>query len=200
MNYSESMKRREQRREQAYKRFRRIFLVALLMGAIFGFILGRVTAALADVVEAATMPPVETETITAMIPDAHAPPMPEPTPEPIPEPEPTPLGTFRVTAYCPCEKCCGVWALNRPNGIVYGAAGIELKAGVSAASPLPFGTVVEVEGLGEYTVQDRTAQWVVEKFGENLIDIYCDTHEEAEAIGLQYLNVYLKEDEKSDPM
>ena len=107
-----------------------------------------------------------------------------------------PQTLFRVTAYCACEKCCGEWAKNRPNGVVYGAAGIELVAGVSAASPLPLGTVVEVEGLGEYVVQDRPAKWVIEKYGENQLDIYFDNHEEACAFGLQYLNVYIKEEPK----
>ena len=74
----------------------------------------------------------------------------------------------------------------------YGAAGVELKAGVSCASPLPLGTVVEVEGLGEYIVQDRPAQWVIDKYGENQIDIYFDNHEAASAFGLKQLNVYLK--------
>ena len=108
------------------------------------------------------------------------------------EPEPVLLGSFRITAYCSCEKCCGEWAKNRPNGIVYGAAGVELKAGVSCASPLPLGTTVEVEGLGEYIVQDRPAQWVIDKYGENQIDIYFDNHEAASAFGLKQLNVYLK--------
>ena len=110
------------------------------------------------------------------------------------EAEPESLGEFRITAYCACEKCCGEWALNRPNGIVYGAAGVELEAGVSCASPLPFGTVLEIEGLGEYIVQDRIAQWVVDKYGENLIDIYFDDHEAAKEFGLQYHKVYLKGD------
>jgi 3D (Asp-Asp-Asp) domain-containing protein len=113
------------------------------------------------------------------------------------EAEPESLGEYRVTAYCACEKCCGEWALNRPNGIVYGAAGVELKAGVSCASPLPFGTVVEIEGLGEYIVQDRIAQWVVDKYGENLIDIYFDDHEAAKEFGLQYHKIYLKGDTKN---
>ena len=119
-------------------------------------------------------------------------PEPEPVPDPEPEVELESLGEYRITAYCACEICCGEWALNRPNGIVYGAAGVELEAGVSCASPLPFGTVVEIEGLGEYVVQDRTAQWVVDKYGENLIDIYFDDHEAAKEFGLQYHNVYLK--------
>ncbi|MCM1220253.1 MAG: 3D domain-containing protein [Lachnospiraceae bacterium] len=97
--------------------------------------------------------------------------------------------TYRVTAYCACEKCCGKWALNRPNGIVYGAAGIELTSGVSCAAPLPFGTVLEIEGYGEVVVQDRMATWVIEKYGNNCVDIYFDTHEAACNFALQYLNV-----------
>jgi 3D (Asp-Asp-Asp) domain-containing protein len=100
------------------------------------------------------------------------------------------LGTFRITAYCSCKKCCGKWADNRPNGIVYGASGAELVAGVSVASPLPFGTEIYIDGLGDYVVQDRLAKWVVEKYGENLIDVYFDNHEEAWNFGCKYLDVY----------
>ena len=127
-----------------------------------------------------------------MTPDVTLEPVELPLVEEPAEPEPVLLGSFRITAYCSCEKCCGEWAKNRPNGIVYGAAGVELKAGVSCASPLPLGTVVEVEGLGEYIVQDRPAQWVIDKYGENQIDIYFDNHEAASAFGLKQLNVYLK--------
>ena len=112
----------------------------------------------------------------------------------IPSPEPQLLGQFRVTAYCACEICCGEWAKNRPDGIVYGAYGVELVAGVSCAATLPRGTVIEVEGLGEYVVQDKIAKWVVEKYGENQVDIYFDSHEAACEFGLQYVNVYLKEE------
>ena len=30
------------------------------------------------------------------------------------EPELISLGMFTATAYCPCEKCCGKYALSRP--------------------------------------------------------------------------------------
>ena len=46
--------------------------------------------------------------------------------------------------------------------------------------------------MGEYIVQDRPAQWVIDKYGENQIDIYFDSHEAASAFGLKQLNVYLK--------
>lgn len=191
MNCSESLNRREQRRKAMNQRFRRMFVVALFMGLTMGFILGRCSAHVRD---NPSEPMIENPTITQdEVPLTSAP---EPVEEPA-EPEPVLLGSFRVTAYCACEKCCGEWAKNRPNGIVYGAAGIELKAGVSCASPLPLGTVVEVEGLGEYIVQDRLATWVVEKYGENQIDIYFDSHEAACEFGLKQLNVYLKEEPKT---
>ena len=187
MNCAERMK---QRRDRANRRFRRMFLAALLMGGVIGFLLGLTVKAMGKATPPAPeAPPVAGEGLAPIL-------TPEPTVEPTATPEPALLGTYRITAYCSCEKCCGEWAKNRPNGVVYGAAGIELIAGVSAASPLPLGTVVEVEGLGEYVVQDRPAKWVIEKYGENQLDIYFDNHEEACAFGLQYLNVYIKEEPK----
>ncbi len=189
MNYSESMSKRQQRRKARDQWFRRMFLVALLMGLAMGFVFGRCSAIVREPAPDAT---IEQDQLTAVIPDVTLEPVETPLVEESVEPEPVLLGSFRVTAYCSCEKCCGEWAKNRPNGIVYGAAGVELKAGVSCASPLPLGTVVEVEGLGEYIVQDRPAQWVIDKYGENQIDIYFDNHEAASAFGLKQLNVYLK--------
>lgn len=189
MNYSESMSKRQQLRKARDQWFRRMFLVALLMGLAMGFVFGRCSAIVRDSAPDAT---IEQDQLTAVIPDVTLEPVETPLVEEPAEPEPVLLGSFRVTAYCSCEKCCGEWAKNRPNGIVYGAAGVELKAGVSCASPLPLGTVVEVEGLGEYIVQDRPAQWVIDKYGENQIDIYFDSHEAASAFGLKQLNVYQK--------
>ena len=189
MNYSESMSKRQQRRKARDQWFRRMFLVALLMGLAMGFVFGRCSAITREPAPDAT---IEQDQLTAVIPDVTLEPVETPLVEEPAEPEPVLLGSFRITAYCSCEKCCGEWAKNRPNGIVYGAAGVELKAGVSCASPLPLGTVVEVEGLGEYIVQDRPAQWVIDKYGENQIDIYFASHEAASAFGLKQLNVYQK--------
>ena len=44
MNYSESMSKRQQRRKALNQRFRRMFLVALLMGLAMGFVFGRCSA------------------------------------------------------------------------------------------------------------------------------------------------------------
>lgn len=116
----------------------------------------------------------------------------EPVIEVVEEIAPAPI-EYRVTGYCSCEKCCGKWSLNRPldengNEIVYGASGAVLESGVSSGGTLPFGTQVELEGYGTVVVQDRGADWLTDKFGENWIDIYFSSHEEAKEFGLQYLN------------
>ena len=100
--------------------------------------------------------------------------------------------TFRVTAYCACAKCCGKWASKRPldkNGkpIVYGASGKKLISNYSCASPLPFGTKIKLDGIGTVEVQDRTANWVVNKYGQNIIDIYMTNHNEAYKFALKYI-------------
>lgn len=165
------------------------FIAGVLVALLIGLAVSRITTtAKADQDFSAETPAVSPSLWTVE-------PSPVETPTEVPAATPTKT-LFRVTAYCACEKCCGEWAKNRPNGVVVGAAGIELVAGVSAASPLPLGTVVEVEGLGEYVVQDRPAKWVIEKYSENQLDIYFDNHEEACAFGLQYLNVYIKEEPK----
>lgn len=170
MNYLENMSI-STRRDQW---FRRMFTVALLMGLGAGFVFGRLT------VESAESDTVPSQTVT-------------PAPDVTVEPESVYLGKCKVMAYCACEICCGKWAINRPDGIVYGAAGEELVAGVSCASPLPFGTVLRVEGVGTYIVQDRPAPWVVDKYGENIVDIYLDDHQAALEFGIQDHDVYMQE-------
>lgn len=105
------------------------------------------------------------------------------------------LGEFKITAYCPCEKCCGYWATVRPadeNGepIVYTASGKIAAQGVTVAadtSILPFGTVLVIGGH-EYTVQDRGGM-----VKGNHIDIYFDSHEAAKEWGTQYMEIFVKE-------
>lgn len=190
MNFSSNMKPRCKRRGTYW----RDFVIGLITGALIVllFVLEIVLCVYLSDSSAGTPvePPTEPATSCPSITVTN-----DPTPAPSPSmaPENVSLGPCRITAYCACEKCCGEWAKNRPDGVVYGAAGIALKAGVSCASPWPVGTVVEIEGLGEYTVHDRPAQWVIDKYGENQFDIYFDSHEAARLFGLQYINVTVKE-------
>lgn len=103
--------------------------------------------------------------------------------------------TVTATAYCPCQKCCGVYALNRPkdefgNDIVYNASGNICKPNHTISvdpSVIPYGTVVK---YGDIT-------WVAEDCGGgvkgNHIDIYFATHEEALNWGRRTIdvNVYI---------
>lgn len=133
----------------------------------------------------------------------------DPPPAPMPEisvEEPVRRlhGSCRITAYCPCEVCCGEWAKDRPldadgNPIVYGASGQVLTPGVSVACSLPYGTEIQIDGLpGTYIVQDRTAEWVQDKYAGMTVDIYMDSHEscyELLAGKPEWMDVYILEAE-----
>ena len=95
------------------------------------------------------------------------------------------IGTLRITAYCPCEKCCGKWA-------AVNASNTNLKAGatVAASSQFPFGTVLNIEGIGQRVVYDTVPQSIINKYGET-IDLYFDDHNDALAFGCQYKDVYI---------
>ncbi len=98
-----------------------------------------------------------------------------------------------ATAYCPCEKCCGKWALSRPtdangNAIVYTASGAIAQAGRTIAvdtSVFPFGTVLTINGV-EYVAEDRGGA-----IKGNRIDVYFDDHNEALQFGRQTLTAYV---------
>lgn len=100
--------------------------------------------------------------------------------------------TFIATAYCPCEKCCGKWAKNRPNGVVYTASGEIAQEGITLAADwnvLPKGTKVEIKGLGSRVVQDRGGA-----IRGNRIDIYFDSHQKALEFGVQEVQLKIEEE------
>lgn len=86
---------------------------------------------------------------------------------------------FKITAYCPCSKCCGKYASG------YTSSGTKATAGrtVAASSQFAFGTKLIINGK-EYTVEDRGGA-----ITGNKIDIYMNTHAEALAWGVRYLPV-----------
>lgn len=109
--------------------------------------------------------------------------------EVIPEPEIISLGEYKLTAYCPCMKCCG-----KTDGIT--KSGVNAVEGVTiAADPkvLPLGTKVLINGH-EYTVQDTGGA-----IKGNKIDVYFDSHQDALEFGVQYKEIYIvKEGERND--
>lgn len=92
-----------------------------------------------------------------------------------------------ATAYCPCEICCGKWALNRPDGIVYTASGAIAEEGVTIAADWSVyspGTILYIEGIGERTVQDRGGAISGQK-----IDVFFNNHEDALHFGRQEVRI-----------
>lgn len=84
--------------------------------------------------------------------------------------------TMTVTAYCPCEKCCGAYS----NG--YTATGAKATQGVTIATDpdvIPLGTEVEIDGH-IYIAQD-----VGGAVSGNRIDLYFDSHDDALQWGVQ---------------
>ena len=86
-----------------------------------------------------------------------------------------------ITAYCPCEICCGEYALNRPkdengNDIIYTASGNIAKSGVTIAvdpDVIPYGSKVIIDGK-TYIAEDCGGA-----IKGNRIDVYFDTHQKA---------------------
>ena len=86
--------------------------------------------------------------------------------------------TYKITAYCPCSKCCG-----KSTGIT--ASGTRATAGrtVAASSKFAFGTKLNIGGK-IYTVEDRGGA-----INGNRIDIFVNSHAEALQWGVRYLPV-----------
>lgn len=102
--------------------------------------------------------------------------------------EPVSLGNFKLTGYCSCSLCCGKWANNRPNGVVYGAIGEELKEGYSIAvdpTVIAYRTEVIINGR-TYKAQDCGGG-----IKGNEIDVYFEDHDEALRFGVQYEEVFI---------
>lgn len=81
-----------------------------------------------------------------------------------------------ATAYCSCKYCTG-WGKNIT------ASGVTPSRGtIAAPRNIPFGTVIKLDGLGEFTVQDRGGG-IKLKNGVVLIDVWMPSHQEALQFG-----------------
>lgn len=91
--------------------------------------------------------------------------------------------TFRVTAYCPCNICCGNFA----DGFT--ANGHKIQPGdkfVAAPKEYPFGTKMSIPGYGVNTVmvQDRGGS-----IKGNRLDVFFPTHQQALEWGVRTVKV-----------
>lgn len=134
--------------------------------------------------------------LTQPTPTVTPAPTPAPTIQPtaIPTAEPTAtqkpkkyktvdMGTFLITAYCPCYKCCG----DHANGIT--ATGTKAKQGRTIAvdpNVIPYGTRVKFNGHW-YTAEDCGG-----KIKNKHIDMYFNSHTDADEWGVKYKKVKIK--------
>ena len=85
---------------------------------------------------------------------------------------------WTITAYCNDGRS----ASGRPN----------IAGQTCACNCLPFGTVIEVEGMGRFTVTDRGAssgQWAWHNSA--WADLYLGSESECNAWGVQHRNVWV---------
>lgn len=103
------------------------------------------------------------------------------------------LGMFTLTAYCPCEKCCGKWGANRPkdsngNAIVYTASGRPAKSKRTVAVDpglIPLGSEITIDGQ-TYSADDTGGSVKGKR-----IDVYFSDHQEAVGFGKKCREVFI---------
>lgn len=96
------------------------------------------------------------------------------------------LGEFKITYYCPCEICCGIWS-NPENPTT--ASGARAEAGKTIAvdpTVIPYGTEVVINNH-TYTAQDSGSA-----IKDKKIDIYVEDHMEALQLGVDYCEVFVE--------
>lgn len=99
---------------------------------------------------------------------------------------------WRVTAYCPCQRCCG-GAKGSGNGITASGKSVTANGGKFCAAPrsIPFGTMLRIPGY-----HGGQAVPVLDRGGAikgRRLDVFFLTHKEALAWGRQRLRVARKD-------
>lgn len=98
-----------------------------------------------------------------------------------------PLGEFRLTAYCPCMKCCG-----KTDGIT--ATGTLAAEGRTiAVDPrvIPYGSIITIY-FADGTSHTYTAEDCGGAIRENRIDVFFADHQAAREFGVQTAYVYME--------
>lgn len=98
-----------------------------------------------------------------------------------------PLGEFKLTAYCPCMKCCG-----KTDGITAtGATATEGRTIAVDPRVIPYGSTVTIY-YEDGTVHTYTAEDCGGAIKENRIDVFFSSHDAARAFGVQSAMVYVE--------
>ncbi len=107
--------------------------------------------------------------------------------------------TMNVSAYCPCEICCGIWATKGVNsdGVRITASGAVADGSFIAAPPIyGFGTMMLIPGYagGEWVpVLDRGGAITVGTDGGlDRLDVFFDSHDKAVDFGRREVEVMVR--------
>lgn len=95
---------------------------------------------------------------------------------------PTFAGVFSTTAYCKCERCCGIWSDSPTKS---GTVPQEGRTIAVDPNVIPLGTQVLIDGQ-IYTAEDTGSA-----IKGNVIDIYFSDHKETEEYGRQERKVWI---------
>lgn len=94
---------------------------------------------------------------------------------------------YEISYYCSCYSCT-----QNTKDIGRTASGEYAVEGITVATPkdIPFGSVLYIDGLGEFIVQDRGGyiNYTTDYYGNTVmrVDIYLDNHEECYERGRHY--------------
>lgn len=96
-----------------------------------------------------------------------------------------PLGEFRLTAYCPCSRCCG-----KTDGITStGTTAAEGRTIAVDPRVIPYGSSVTIY-FADGTSHTYTAEDCGGAIKENRIDVFFADHQAAREFGVQTAYVY----------
>jgi 3D (Asp-Asp-Asp) domain-containing protein len=130
-------------------------------------------------------------------------------PSPIPTPTPSPiqevdepyveavavpgnnkksLGTFTVTAYCSCTKCCGKWSGHELTVRTQAGFPHQVEGYTIAVDPkvIPLKSVIELEGYGTRYAHDTGGAIKGKR-----LDLFFSSHEEALKFGRRKLEIWI---------
>ena len=94
----------------------------------------------------------------------------------------TALGNYKLTFYCPCEKCNGVAGAKTASG----TTPTEGRTIAVDSSVIPLGSRVYIEGYGVFIAEDTGGA-----IKNSKIDVFVSSHDRAYELGVQYANIYL---------
>lgn len=179
-------RREQRRRERIFRIFSNLICVVALTGCSVGLVAlekedqeiqkaQEQTVIVAEVPEKAIIVPARELTVERFVDVVEE------------APEDISLGEFKITHYCPCEKCCGEWA----DGIT--ATGTTASEGRTIAvdpKVIPYGTEVTI-CYADGTEHTYIAEDCGGAIKGNRIDVFMESHEAALIEGVKYGEVYI---------